>query len=61
MRVGIVGAGISGLLCAQRLLSLQQAPGLLQVTVFEWGRGPGGRTAHRRATLADVCHRRLEP
>jgi hypothetical protein len=53
MRVGIVGAGISGLLCAQRLLSLQQTPGLLQVTVFEWGRGPGGRTARRRVTLAD--------
>ncbi len=53
MRVGIVGAGISGLLCAQRLLSLQKTPGLLEVTVFEWGRGPGGRTARRRVTLAE--------
>ena len=49
MRVGIVGAGVSGLLCAQRLLSL--AGPELQLTVFEWGRGPGGRTARRRVTL----------
>ena len=49
-RVGVVGAGISGLLCAQRLLVA--APGL-SVTVFEWGRGPGGRTARRRVSLAD--------
>ena len=49
MRVGIVGAGVSGLVCAQRLLSLA-SPGL-QLTVFEWGRGPGGRTARRRVTL----------
>lgn len=49
MRVGIVGAGVSGLVCAQRLLSL--AGPALQLTVFEWGRGPGGRTARRRVTL----------
>ena len=48
-RVGVIGAGISGLLCAQRLAS---APGLT-VTVFEWGRGPGGRTARRRVTLPE--------
>ena len=49
-RVGIVGAGISGLLCGQRLLEL--TPGA-DITVFEWGRGPGGRTARRRVTLSD--------
>lgn len=51
MRVGIIGAGVSGLVCAQRLLSL--ADGTLSVSVFEWGRGPGGRTARRRVTLKD--------
>ena len=49
MRVGVVGAGISGLLCAQRLLLQAEKP--LQITVFEWGRGPGGRTARKRVTL----------
>jgi len=48
MRVGIIGAGLSGLMCAQRLSEL--APSL-QVSVLEWGRGPGGRTARRRVTL----------
>ena len=48
MRVGVVGAGISGLLCAQRLSELAPA---LRVTVLEWGRGPGGRTARRRVTV----------
>lgn len=47
MRVGVVGAGISGLLCAQRLTELLPA---VRVTVLEWGRGPGGRTARRRVT-----------
>lgn len=51
MRVGVIGAGISGLLCAQRLL--ESSPSSLNVTVFEWGRGPGGRTARRRAMAAD--------
>jgi hypothetical protein len=46
--VAVVGSGISGLLCAQSLL--QQAPGI-SVSVFEWGRGPGGRTARRRITV----------
>lgn len=49
VRVGIIGAGVSGLLCAQRLLSA--ADQALNVSVFEWGRGPGGRTARRRVTL----------
>merc|ERR1740124_190352 len=50
MRVGVVGAGISGLVCAQRLLQLapQQQ---LKVTTLEWGRGPGGRTARRRVKI----------
>ena len=51
MRVGVVGAGISGLLCAQRLGELL-GPGV-RVSVLEWGRGPGGRTARRRVTLGD--------
>ena len=53
--MGVVGAGISGLVCARRLLDLaatsskkQQS---LKVSVFEWGRGPGGRTARRRVEI----------
>lgn len=51
MRVGVVGAGLSGLLCAQRLVELVPA---LQISVLEWGRGPGGRTARRRVTPANA-------
>ena len=58
IRVGVVGAGISGLVCAKRLLELSSelantdtnAPEL-QVTTLEWGRGPGGRTARRRVKI----------
>ncbi|KAJ1616603.1 hypothetical protein T492DRAFT_538322 [Pavlovales sp. CCMP2436] len=50
VRVGVIGAGLSGLLCAQRLLSQMPAA---HVTVLEWGRGPGGRTARRRVVLTD--------
>ena len=47
-RIGIVGAGISGLLCAERLRELLPDS---ELTIFEWGRGPGGRTARRRVRL----------
>lgn len=43
-RVAVVGAGISGLTAASRL-----ARGGCAVTVYETGRGPGGRTSTRRA------------
>lgn len=43
-RVAVVGAGISGLTAASRL-----ARGGGAVTVYETGRGPGGRTSTRRA------------
>jgi len=52
MRVGIVGAGISGLVCAKRLLELAAPKQQLQVTTLEWGRGPGGRTARRRVKIS---------
>jgi len=42
--VAVIGAGISGLICARTL----QDHGL-KVTVFEKSYGPGGRTATRRA------------
>jgi predicted NAD/FAD-dependent oxidoreductase len=45
-RVGIVGAGITGLACAREL-----SINCFDVTVFDKGRGPGGRTATRRAEL----------
>ena len=43
-KVGIVGAGIAGLTCARVL-----ADHGLDVTVFDKGRAPGGRTSRRRA------------
>eukprot|EP00951_Prasinocladus_malaysianus_P044134 scaffold562957_cov28-Prasinocladus_malaysianus.AAC.1 len=52
VRVGLVGAGVSGLVFAK---SLQESfpAGHVSLTVFEWGRGPGGRTARRRAQTED--------
>jgi predicted NAD/FAD-dependent oxidoreductase len=43
MRVGIVGAGIAGLACAEGLRDRGH-----QVVVFDKGRGPGGRMSTRR-------------
>jgi hypothetical protein len=48
-RVGVVGAGISGLVLATELQA-NLGP-KVKVTVLEWGRGPGGRTARRRVQL----------
>jgi renalase len=42
-RVAVIGAGLAGLICAERLIR-QGWP----VTVFDKGRGPGGRMATRR-------------
>ncbi|TGN44114.1 FAD-dependent oxidoreductase, partial [Paracoccus liaowanqingii] len=44
IRVAIIGAGLAGLTCAGRL-----AQAGLSVTLFDKGRGPGGRLATRRA------------
>ena len=43
MRVGIVGAGLAGLACAQDLVA-----GGHEVTLLDKGRGPGGRMSTRR-------------
>jgi renalase len=43
--IAIIGAGIAGLACAQRLQS-----GGHSVTLFDKGRGAGGRMATRRVT-----------
>jgi renalase len=43
MRIGIVGAGMAGLACAEDLTRLGHA-----VLLFDKGRGPGGRMATRR-------------
>jgi renalase len=42
-KVAVIGAGISGLNCAARLMSLGYP-----VEVFDKGRGPGGRASRRR-------------
>ena len=49
--IGVVGAGLSGLMCA-RTLSLQGHA----VRVFEKSRGPGGRTSTRRQGLLRFDH-----
>ena len=43
MRIGVIGAGIAGLSCAELLQSAGHA-----VRVFDKGRGAGGRMATRR-------------
>ncbi|WP_237479006.1 NAD(P)/FAD-dependent oxidoreductase [Lichenibacterium dinghuense] len=44
MRIAIVGAGLAGLSCGARLAGAGHA-----VSLFDKGRGPGGRLSHRRA------------
>ncbi len=48
MHVGVIGGGISGLVAARTL-----ADAGWRVSVFDKGRGPGGRAARRRETLSD--------
>jgi renalase len=43
-RIAVIGAGLAGLVCAERLMGQGW-----EVTVFDKGRGPGGRLATRRA------------
>ena len=45
--IAIIGAGMAGLACATRLKEQGRS-----VTVFDKGRGPGGRMATRRAQVA---------
>lgn len=47
MRVAVVGAGVSGCSCALELVRLAQEP--IAVSLFEMGRGGGGRAATRRS------------
>lgn len=57
-RVAVVGAGMSGLICAKRL-----ADAGFDVTVFEKSRGLGGRLATRRTDHGPIDHgvRFLQP
>lgn len=48
-RVAIVGAGLSGLACADALMRLGH-----EVQLFDKGRGPGGRASTRRAEIGGV-------
>jgi predicted NAD/FAD-dependent oxidoreductase len=50
-RVAIVGAGVSGSMCARQL-----AVNGFEVTVFDKGRGSGGRTATRRIDASAFDH-----
>ena len=43
MKIAIIGAGMAGLTCATRLSAAGH-----EVSVFDKGRGPGGRMASRR-------------
>lgn len=52
MRIGIVGAGMAGLACAEGLAGLGH-----EVVLFDKGRGPGGRMSTRRLpTSAGEAH-----
>ncbi len=46
MKIAIIGAGMAGLACGQRLRAAGH-----EVTLFDKGRGPGGRMATRRADV----------
>lgn len=48
VRVGIVGAGLAGLACAEVLIRAGH-----QVALFDKGRGPGGRMSTRRMASGD--------
>jgi len=50
-KVAVCGAGVAGALTARRLAEAGVA-----VTVFEAGRGPGGRTSARRTDLGHFDH-----
>ena len=43
MNIAVVGAGVAGAFCSKALKKMGVA-----VTVFEAGRGPGGRMARRK-------------
>eukprot|EP00747_Dinoflagellata_sp_TGD_P169310 gnl/TRDRNA2_/TRDRNA2_198011_c0_seq1.p1 gnl/TRDRNA2_/TRDRNA2_198011_c0~~gnl/TRDRNA2_/TRDRNA2_198011_c0_seq1.p1 ORF type:complete len:451 (+),score=84.30 gnl/TRDRNA2_/TRDRNA2_198011_c0_seq1:69-1421(+) len=45
-RVAIIGGGITGAVCARELF--RRTGGRVNITVFDQGRGLGGRTSHRR-------------
>lgn len=49
MRIVIIGAGMSGLACAQALERMGHS-----VTLFDKGRGPGGRMSTRRVPLGET-------
>ena len=52
-RIAIIGGGISGACAANRLISLLDNTGDLEVVLFDQGgRGPGGRASHRRVRIA---------
>ncbi|MFN7055380.1 NAD(P)/FAD-dependent oxidoreductase [Hyphomonas sp.] len=46
MRIAVIGAGIAGLAAARKLANAG-----LEISVFDKGRGPGGRMASRRVLL----------
>ena len=51
MKIAIVGAGISGCVCASQLVRAGH-----EVTIIEKGRGVGGRMATRRMEGARIDH-----
>ncbi len=51
MKVAVIGAGVAGAFCSKSLKKMGAA-----VTVFEAGRGPGGRMARRREGTYQFDH-----
>jgi renalase len=51
MKVAVIGAGVAGAFCSKSLKKMGAT-----VTVFEAGRGPGGRMARRREGAYQFDH-----
>ncbi len=51
MKIAVVGAGVAGAFCSKSLRKMGAA-----VTVFEAGRGPGGRMARRKEGAYQFDH-----
>ncbi len=52
-RVAIIGGGVTGTSAANHLMDLSKGNDKLEVFLFDQGgRGPGGRSSHRRVQIS---------